>query len=46
MLCDDNPRGLSAFHSYDVPNTGIVERLAEPCGTGGVYQLQRIGIDR
>ena len=26
VLCDDNPRGLSAFHSYDVPNTGIVER--------------------
>ena len=26
VLCDDDPRGLSAFHSYDVPNTGIVER--------------------
>jgi broad specificity phosphatase PhoE len=26
VLCDDDPRGLRAFHSYDVPNTGIVER--------------------
>jgi broad specificity phosphatase PhoE len=26
VLCDDDPRGLAAFHSYEVPNTGIVER--------------------
>lgn len=24
VLCRDDPRGLSAFHEYDVPNTGVV----------------------
>ena len=26
VLCRDDPRGLWAFHDYDVPNTGVVER--------------------
>lgn len=25
VLCRDDPRGLDAFHEYDVPNTGVVE---------------------
>ncbi len=25
MLCRADPRGLDAFHAYDVPNTGLVE---------------------
>ena len=25
MLCRSDPRGLDAFHEYDVPNTGVVE---------------------
>jgi broad specificity phosphatase PhoE len=25
VLCRDDPRGLSAFHEFDVPNTGLVE---------------------
>lgn len=25
VLCRRDPRGLSAFHEYDVPNTGVVE---------------------
>jgi broad specificity phosphatase PhoE len=25
VLCRSDPRGLDAFHSYDVPNTGVVE---------------------
>lgn len=25
VLCRDDPRGLDAFHEYDVPNTGMVE---------------------
>ncbi len=25
VLCRSDPRGLDAFHEYDVPNTGIVE---------------------
>jgi broad specificity phosphatase PhoE len=25
VLCRSDPRGLSAFHTYDVPNTGVVE---------------------
>jgi probable phosphoglycerate mutase len=24
VLCLDDPRGLAAFHEYDVPNTGVV----------------------
>jgi broad specificity phosphatase PhoE len=24
VLCCDDPRGLWAFHDYDVPNTGVV----------------------
>jgi broad specificity phosphatase PhoE len=26
VLCADDPRGLDAFHSYDVPNAGVLER--------------------
>lgn len=25
VLCRSDPRGLDAFHDYDVPNTGVVE---------------------
>jgi probable phosphoglycerate mutase len=25
VLCRSDPRGLDAFHEYDVPNTGVVE---------------------
>ncbi len=25
VLCRDDPRGLSAFHEFEVPNTGLVE---------------------
>jgi broad specificity phosphatase PhoE len=25
VLCQSDPRGLDAFHEYDVPNTGVVE---------------------
>jgi broad specificity phosphatase PhoE len=25
VLCQSDPRGLDAFHDYDVPNTGLVE---------------------
>jgi len=25
VLCRNDPRGLDAFHEYDVPNTGLVE---------------------
>ncbi len=24
VLCRDDPRGLDAFHEYDVPNTGVI----------------------
>jgi hypothetical protein len=24
VLCRFDPRGLDAFHEYDVPNTGVV----------------------
>lgn len=24
VLCRDDPRGLDAFHAYDVPNTGVI----------------------
>jgi broad specificity phosphatase PhoE len=24
VLCRDDPRGLAAFHDYDVPNTGVI----------------------
>jgi len=25
VMCHDDPRGLDAFHEYDIPNTGLVE---------------------
>jgi len=25
MLCSRDPRGLDAFHEFDVPNTAVVE---------------------